>query len=120
MWMDTRPDGRDIMGDWIKQFNPDADAESAKRQAYWLHFIERWAVWGEGGGHGVTGPRLRNLYEVVMADEDFWQDVIYRHGNWPEPRRMMREAPGVYQHCLGNFWGMIYQMMVERQMFLRG
>lgn len=95
-------------------------SEFAKRRAYWLHFVERWVVWGEGGGCGVTGPRLRKLYETIMCDDDFWQDVICRHGNWPDPQRMMDQSPEVYEHCLVNFWGMIYQMMVERQMFARG
>ncbi len=91
--------------------------EREKRKAYWLHFIERWAIWGEGGGHGVTGPRLRQLYAAIMLDDDFWQDVIYRHGNYPDPAKMMAENAELYAHCAGNFWGMIYQMMVERRMF---
>lgn len=91
--------------------------EEQKRRAYWLYFIERWAVWGEGGGHGVTGSRLRRLYETIMCDDDLWQDVIYRHGNYPDPARMKADDLKLYQHCMGNFWGMIYQMMVERQMF---
>ena len=85
----------------------------AKRRTYWLHFIECWAVWGIGGGHGITGPRLRRLYETIMCDDNFWQDVIVRHGNHAIPEQV---DAAVYDHCLGNFWGMIHQMMADRQM----
>jgi len=86
------------------------------RRRYWLWFVERWAVWGEGGGHGITGPRLRKLYETIMSDDSFWQDIILRHGNYPSPGELQRDDPYQYDHCLNNFWGMIYGMMVERKM----
>ena len=88
----------------------------AKRHTYWLHFIERWAVWGEGGGHGITGPRLRKLYDSIMCNDSFWEDVILRHGNYTQPMLMRDGDPAVYDHCAGNFWGMIHQMMIDRQM----
>lgn len=85
-----------------------------KRRTYWLYFIERWAIWGEGGGQGITGRRLSQVYGVLMHDDDLWQDVIFRHGNWGDPAQMRQAQPETYLHCVSNFWGMVYQIMVER------
>ena len=39
-----------------------------KRHEYWDHFVERFYMSGQGGGHGVTGPRLRQIKEEIFAD----------------------------------------------------
>src|SRR4030042_550678 len=83
------------------------------RQAYWRYFIERWAVFNEGGGHGVTGPKLRKIYNIIMHDDAFWLDVVIRHGNFDSPDAMRNGNEECYVHCLGNFWGMIYHTLVE-------
>ena len=88
-----------------------------KRNEYWNHFITRWAIEHIGGGHGVTGPRLRKIHSEIMVDDDFWADVILRHGglhNSPENLCKLYEAD--YNHCLGNFWGMLYQNLVEAEL----
>lgn len=89
-----------------------------QRDIYWNHFIERWAVGGHGGGHGghgVTGAKLRKIKPVIIADDDFWADVYSRHsGNrYRSPEDMARQAPALYDHCAGNFWGMVYQDLLE-------
>lgn len=94
--------------------------DEAKKHEYWNHFISRWATEGIGGGFGptgrkVTGPRLRKAKELIWDDETFWGDIILRHnalGNSPEHLRKFQ--PDTYEHCLGNFWGMLNQTMVER------
>jgi len=83
-----------------------------KRREYWNHFIASWAIDRVGGGHGVTGPRLRKIRDEVMADDDFWWDIVLRHGGANlTPEQMQRTDPQQYEHCLGNFWGMIYPML---------
>ena len=87
-----------------------------KKHEYWNHFIERMYVDGYGGGHGVTGPRLRKIKPALWFNEYFWDDIIMRHnahGNSPEHLR--KYQPETYEHCLGNFWGQIMQAMIEQR-----
>ena len=84
-----------------------------KRLEYWNYFIARWAVDGEGGGSGVTGKRLQKIRDKILNDDDFWQDIVLRHdGLNKPPEQLFAEDPENYRHCLGNFWGMIYQDLV--------
>lgn len=87
-----------------------------KKDDYWSHFVKRWAIEGLGGGYGITGPRLRKIKATIMADEEFWDDVYWRHGGnqFSSPEDMAEQEPDTYEHCLGNFWGMIYQTLVEQ------
>jgi len=87
-----------------------------QRDVYWNHFVERWAVGGWNPGHGVTGAKLRKIKDTIMADDDFWDDVYNRHsGNqFRSPEDMERRNQTLYDHCTGNFWGMIYQELVEQ------
>lgn len=39
-----------------------------QRNAWWNHFIERWAVGGQNPGHGVTGSRLRKIKKDTLID----------------------------------------------------
>ena len=88
---------------------------TTKRNEYWNHFIARWAVESIGGGHGITGPRLRKIKDYIMADEDFWDDVVVRHSGLDTyAEYLQKHYPADYAHCLGNFWGMIHQTLVER------
>jgi len=84
-----------------------------KRLEYWNHFIARWVTDHEGGGHGVTGPRLRKIRAEILFDDYIWQDVILRHNGLDIfPEEMELTDRNIYDHCLGNFWGMVYQNMV--------
>jgi hypothetical protein len=86
-----------------------------KKAQYWNHFVTRWVVDKVGGAHGMTGPKLRKVKPIIWDDNFFWSDVIARHGGMGmTPEEMQARRPGVYDHCLGNFWGMIVQDMVER------
>ncbi len=85
-----------------------------KRHEYWNHFIERWAVGKQGGGHGVTGPKLAKVKPYILKDSAFWVDVVSRHdGLSRTPEEMKANDRPTYDHCLGNFWGMVYQTMGE-------
>lgn len=88
-----------------------------KKHEYWNHFIGQWIVEKVGGGHGITGAKLRRIKFAIWYDEFFWSDVILRHGAQDiSPERLREARPEVYDHCLGNFWGMIVQTMIERGM----
>jgi len=90
-----------------------------KKHEYWNHFISRWATEGIGGGFGptgrkVTGPRLRKAKELIWDDQTFWGDILLRHGGLQVTPECMMCDKALYDHCLGNFWGMLNQTMVER------
>lgn len=86
-----------------------------KRYEYWNHFVENFFVFGEGGGSGVTGPRLRKIKKYIIRDDNFWADVVIRHGGLDQtPNEMRLYDRDQYDHCQGNFWGMINQTLVEQ------
>jgi len=64
---------------------------------------------------GVTSRRLEKVKPTIMADDFFWQDVIGRHGAMRfQPDRFLQEQEAaVVEHCLGNFWGMVVQTMLD-------
>ena len=83
-----------------------------KRFEYWNHFIERFFVEKVGGGANVTGPRLRRIKNQILADTRFWFDILDRHnGQDRTPDEMRRSDPENYNHCLGDFWGMVISVM---------
>ena len=85
-----------------------------KRLEYWNHFVEQYFVDSIGGGNGITGPRLRKIKNSQMVNDQFWYNVIDMHdGQRRTPEQMKAESAGNYEHCLGNFWGMLMQDMVK-------
>ena len=83
-----------------------------KRNQYWNHFVASAFTEGELP-HGVTGPRLRRIKSRFMDDMNVWDDVVWRHaGDERSPELMASIEPKLYEHCKGNFWGMIVQDMV--------
>lgn len=82
----------------------------AKKHQYWNHFVARLYTTSRGFPTGVTGPRLRKLKPRLWHDRDFWQDIVLRHGGDKcTPEEMRRDDLATYEHCQGNFWGMITQ-----------
>lgn len=85
-----------------------------KKHQYWNHFIEQWVVDGMGSGHSLTGLRLRKVKPIIWDDENFWDDIIMRHNALDHsPEHLRQHHPTMYAHCIGNFWGMVTQTMVE-------
>ncbi len=83
-----------------------------KKHEFWNHFITRWALEGAGGGFGVTAHRLNKIKPAIFNDNDFWSDVILRHdGIRYTPEQLKAGDRANYNHCLGNFWGMLSQTM---------
>lgn len=86
-----------------------------KKHEYWNHFVARWAIGKTGHVPGITKVRLRNVKSILWNDNEFWSDIVYRHsGDKMTPEQMMKSDEATYEHCSGNFWGMIVQEMIER------
>jgi hypothetical protein len=80
-----------------------------KKHEYWNHFVTRWAIDRIGGGNGITAKKLARIKPSIFGDDAFWLDVIFRHdGLRHTPEELMLDS-ATYSHCLGNFWGMLYQ-----------
>lgn len=89
---------------------------NSKKHQVWNHFIERWVLEKLGGGYKVTGSRLNKIKPIIWNDRDFWQDIVYRHGlDRTTPEQLRENDIETYNHCLGNFWGMVYQDLVDRR-----
>lgn len=87
--------------------------DEEKKHEYWNHFVAK--IFTDGPKQpGVTGPRLRKIKSIIWADEDFWFDILYRHGGENMTPEQMLDDGARYAHCSGNFWGMICQTLVEK------
>jgi hypothetical protein len=85
----------------------------AKKNEYWNHFVTKMFVEGPRRP-GATGARLRKAKALLWDDDDFWFDIVYRHGGEDmTPEAMESWDTNVYEHCFGNFWGMVTQTLVE-------
>jgi len=88
-----------------------------KKNEYWNHFVANaftGALEIYRKPPGVTGSRLRKLKPKLWQDDDFWWDIVSRHGgNDVTPEEMRYDDPAQYEHCLGNFWSMIIQDLHE-------
>lgn len=91
----------------------------AKKHEYFNHFVARFALEGIGGGYGVTGRkvtgrRLGKAKRAILADSALWSDILIRHSGFNiTPEEMAERQPDVYEHALGNFWGMVNSIMAE-------
>ena len=84
-----------------------------KKHEYWNHFVAVFFVDGPKYP-SITGPRLRKIKPIIWTDQDFWFDILCRHlGNDMTPEQMAKFDRKLYEHCLGNFWGMVHQTLVE-------
>lgn len=85
-----------------------------RRIQYWEHFIAAWACGEIEIGSGVTRAKLKRVKPIIMSDADFWLDVLNRHGgDKMSPYEMMAEDKATYDHCAGNFCGMLYQSIMS-------
>jgi hypothetical protein len=63
--------------------------------------------------HGITQQRLDRIKNIVWTDQQFWQDVIIRHGLDKEtPKQLLERDSFTYDHCFGNFWAMIRHRII--------
>ena len=75
-----------------------------KKNEYWNHFLTLKKYWA----WGFTIKRLEKIKPDVWEDESFWDDILLRHnGNNISPNEMKNSSLEHYQHCFGNFCGML-------------
>lgn len=85
-----------------------------RRYQYWDHFIASWACGEIEIGSGVTRAKLKRVKPFIMRDDDFWFDILNRHGgDKVSPYEMMAADKATYAHCAGNFCGMLYQSIMS-------
>jgi len=83
-----------------------------RKHLYWNHFISEAYLAPHGFPVGTTGPRLSKIKAHLWDNERFWRDVVHRHsGNTVTPEQMAESEPVRYQHCQGNFWGIIAKIL---------
>ena len=81
--------------------------------------MARFVLEGVGGGYGptnrkVTGRRLYKAMDAIMSDDALWSDMLLRHSGFNiTPEEMREQQLDVYEHALGNFWGMVNSIMAE-------
>jgi hypothetical protein len=55
--------------------------------------------------YGCTDKRLQKILPVVFSKEDFWDDIVWRHGiNNNKLSKLKEDDIETYNHCVGNFW----------------
>ena len=64
--------------------------------------------------NGVTEIRLRSIKDSIFHDDDFWEDIVWRHGLITRsPIELKGHCEDTYEHCFGNFWGMTASKMYQ-------
>jgi hypothetical protein len=77
-----------------------------KKTEYWN------ALAGMVRGTGLTAAKLRRAKPLVWNDDHFWFDIVIRHGGLDKtPTQMSIKDPAVFDHCLGNFCGMLADVL---------
>lgn len=82
------------------------------KEIYWKYFLRNPKYWG----NGFTKKRLEKIKPVVFADVQFWWDILDRHmGKDYAPSLLKKLNESIYDHCMGNFMGMLMQLFVEHK-----
>jgi len=76
---------------------------------------EFWAVLSiEPRPAALTTKRMEKLRVAVWHDADFWDDIVARHGGMTMTAAELRMSDAfTFEHCLGNFHGMLMQTLIE-------
>lgn len=83
-----------------------------KKQEYWDHFLKLPKYWP----HGFTEKRLQKVKPIAWEDQDFWDDILLRHGGYEcSPEFLKEKDLETYQHCFGNFAGMLSNIMLKNK-----
>ncbi len=80
-----------------------------KKEEFWT------ALAAERRPPRLTETRLRKLKALMWDDGFFWDDVVARHGGLQMSVQELKASdPAVYDHCLGNFHGMLCEELWRR------
>ncbi len=88
------------------------DAE--KKSQYWNHFTDE--AHRSFRPKKITDIRLKQIKEIVLNDDFFWQKVILRyHALDITPSELKETSPSNYNQARANFWAMI-RGKIQRQL----
>lgn len=101
----------DHMGPEYTQ-EPALSPKEKKQHEFWNHFICQMVVNKEAyflaNGGKITATKLSKIKSNIFQMQGFWNDIINHHlGAYYTPE----ELPNIYQHCKGNFWGMLLRQL---------
>jgi hypothetical protein len=80
-----------------------------KKNQYWNHFMVMKSYWPQG----FTRNRLNKVKEIIWNDNNFWDDILLRHGAYDKSPSELSDE--IYQHLFGNFAGMLSSIMHEKK-----
>lgn len=89
----------------------------AKKEAIWNYMV---ALPKKEKPYGCTIEKLAEAKQMIMKDTDFWHDIINRHGltELDKTIEQLKEKDlETYNHCVGNFWGMLMEKMWKNGIF---
>jgi len=67
--------------------------------------------------NGLTNKKLEKIKSQIFENEDFWDDIYWRHGlNKESLEELLKNDIHTFNHCVGNFWGMISEIMWKKKM----
>ena len=82
-----------------------------KKWEYWNHFILRVFY---DKIKGFTPRRMKKARVLIWLDNDFWMDILQRHGgNDLTPEGMCQKNRDNYNHMLSNMVSMVNQTLVQ-------
>ena len=87
-----------------------------KKEEYWNHFKD--TIFRKlNKCPSLTDKRMEKLKPIIWNDERFWGDILLRHGgNRMTPEEMKDRNIEWYEHCMGNFSGMLIQTLIRENM----
>jgi hypothetical protein len=86
------------------------------KQSYWNYFTDKTKF---KRPFGCTDKRLEKIKSEIFNDKSFWDDVVWRHGceKYTNPEDYKANISSeTFEHCLGNFFGMIMQTLTRNNM----
>lgn len=84
-----------------------------KKNEFWNHFLAKEFL--KRTYPKITPSKLREVKSNIFSWEFFWEDVVVRHNglHWT-PETMEEKDKTTYDHCQGNFWGMIHEVLLRK------
>lgn len=83
--------------------------DSAKKEQIWSYLLQ-----DKPKPTGVTAKRLERIKPVIFRWDFFWTDVVLRHNLMDQTPEQLKQAnPEVYEHAIGNAWGMIIEALYK-------
>lgn len=80
-----------------------------KKNEYWNYFTSQ--EFKKFRTTGMTDKRLEKVKRYAFAYEYLWDDAVQRHGGEEKTPEQMREDDFVFSHAIGNFFGILSEVM---------